>query len=104
VKVLIFQGSLDLQSSGATLYNPLEFQIVSISNSTVTVRNAQTNGNTFVYNQTLTPGQTSTAKRPEFNNPMAQMFSFDAKIFADTFTGSTIGNGAQDGDGTSSQT
>ncbi len=89
-------------STDKTLYKPLEFQIVSISNPTVTVRNADANGNTFIYNETLTLGQTSAAKRIEFNDPMAQMFSFDAKVFANAFAGSTVGTGSQNPDGTSS--
>ena len=88
-------------STDTTLYKPLEFQIVSISNPSVTVRNADANGNTFIYNQTLTLGQTSAAKRIEFNDPMAQMFSFDAKVFANAFAGSTVGTGSQNPDGTS---
>jgi len=89
-------------STDKTLYKPLEFQIVSISNPSVTVRNADANGNTFIYNETLTLGQTSAAKRIEFNDPMAQMFSFDAKVFANAFAGSTVGTGSQNPDGTSS--
>ena len=89
-------------STDKTLYKPLEFQIVSISNPSVTVRNADANGNTFIYNETLTLGQTSAAKRIEFNDPMAQMFSFDAKIYANAFAGSTVGTGSQNPDGTSS--
>lgn len=84
-----------------TIYTPLEFKIVSISNPTVTVRNADSGGNTFVYNQTLSLGQTSNAKRLEFNDPMAQLFSFDAKVFGNAFASSTIGSGSQNGDGTS---
>jgi Zn-dependent metalloprotease len=89
-------------STDRTLYKPLEFQIVSISNPSVTVRNADANGNTFIYNQTLTLGQTSATKRIEFNDPAAQMFSFDAKIYANAFAGSTVGTGSQNGDGSSS--
>ena len=84
-----------------TIYSPLEFKIVSISNPSVTVRNADTGGNTFNYNQTLALGQTSSAKRIEFNNPMTQLFTFDAKIFGNAFAGSTIGTGSQNGDGSS---
>lgn len=84
-----------------TIYTPLEFKIVSISNPTVTVRNADSGGNTFVYNQTLALGQTSNAKRLEFNDPMAQLFTFDAKIYGSAFAGSTTGNGTQNPDGTS---
>jgi hypothetical protein len=89
-------------STDKTLYKPLEFQIVSISNPSVTVRNADANGNTFIYNEALTLGQTSAAKRIEFNDPTAQLFSFDAKIYANAFTGSTVGTGSQNPDGTSS--
>ncbi|MCV4698218.1 hypothetical protein OFB92_34420, partial [Escherichia coli] len=77
-------------SSDKTIYAPLEFQIVSISNPTVTVRNADASGNTFIYNQTLSLGQQSSPKRLEFNDPMAQMFSFDARIYGNAFAGSTI--------------
>jgi Fungalysin metallopeptidase (M36)/Fungalysin/Thermolysin Propeptide Motif len=89
-------------STDGTLYKPLEFQIVSISNPSVTVRNADANGNTFIYNEQLNLGQTSVAKRIEFNNPMAQMFSFDAKVYANAFAGSIVGTGSQDPDGSSS--
>ena len=88
-------------STDKTIYGPIEFQIVSISNPTVTVRNADSGGNTFVYNQTLALGQTSGAKRLEFNDPAAQLFSFDAKVFGGAYAGSTIGTGSQGGDGTS---
>ncbi|MBO0236924.1 hypothetical protein, partial [Vibrio parahaemolyticus] len=63
--------------------------------------NADASGNTFIYNQTLSLGQQSSPKRLEFNDPMAQMFSFDARIYGNAFAGSTIGNGSQNGDGTS---
>ena len=88
-------------STDKTIYKPLEFQIVSISNPSVTVRNSDTRGTTFFYNETLTLGQTSAARRLEFNNPLAQMFSFDAKVFANAFAGSTVGTGSQNPDGTS---
>jgi Zn-dependent metalloprotease len=84
-----------------TIYTPLEFQIMSISNPSVTVKNADANGNRFLYNQTLILGQTSDAKRFQFNDPLAQLFTFDAKIYGNAFAGSTVGSGAQSGDGTS---
>ncbi len=84
-----------------TIYNPLEFKIVSISNPTVKVKNADSNGDTFNYNQTLALGATSNAKRIEFTNPMSQLFTFDAKVFGNAFDSSTIGTGSQNGDGTS---
>jgi hypothetical protein len=88
-------------STDRTVYKPLEFQIVSISNPSVTVRNADSGGNTFIYNETLALGQTSNAKRLEFNDPSAQLFSFDARIYANAFAGSTVGTGSQNPDGTS---
>ncbi len=84
-----------------TIYSPIEFQITNISSPTVTVKNADGGANTFRYNQTLALGQTSNAKRLEFNNPMAQLFTFDAKIFGNQFAGSTSGTGSQTPDGTS---
>lgn len=88
-------------STDKTIYTPIEFQIVSISNPTVTVRNADSGGNTFVYNQTLPLGAQSAAKRMEFNNPMTQLFTFDARIYGNAFAGNTVGTGSQGGDGTS---
>lgn len=87
-------------STDTTIYTPIEFQIVSISNPNVTVKNADANGNTFVYNQTLPLGATSSAKRMEFNNPLTQLFTFDAKIFGNAFAGTTVGTGSQGTDGT----
>ena len=89
-------------STDKTLYKPLEFQIVSISNPSVTVRNSDTRGTTFIYNESLALGQTSAAKRIEFNDPTAQMFSFDARVYANAFAGSTVGTGSQNSDGSSS--
>jgi Zn-dependent metalloprotease len=88
-------------SNDQTAYGPIQFQIVSISNPGVTVKNADKDGNTFVYNQTLTLGQTSNAKRLEFNDPAAQLFTFDAKVTASAFFSSTVGTGSQNSDGTS---
>lgn len=84
-----------------TIYTPIEFKIVSISNPSVTVRNADAGGNTFIFNQSLALGAQSSAKRMEFNNPMTQLFTFDARIFGNSFVGNTIGTGTQGGDGTS---
>jgi hypothetical protein len=84
-----------------TIYSPLQFQIVSISNPSVTVKNADGGANTFLYNQTLALGQTSAAKRLEFNDPLAQMFSFDAKIYGNSYAGSVINGQPGPGDGTS---
>lgn len=88
-------------STDKTIYTPIEFQVVSISNPTVTVRNADSGGNTFVFNQNLALGASSAAKRMEFNNPMLQLFTFDAKVYGNAFAGSTVSNSSQTGDGTS---
>jgi Zn-dependent metalloprotease len=88
-------------STDKTIFGPVDFQIVSISNPTVTVRNADSGGNTFTYNQSLLLGQTSAAKRFEFNDPAAQLFTFDARVYGNAFAGSTVGTGSQNPDGTS---
>ena len=82
-----------------TIYGPIDFKIVSISNPTVTVRNADSGGNTFTYNQILPLGATSAAKRLEFNDPYAQLFTFDARVYGYAFAGSyaTGGSGGSDG-------
>lgn len=90
-----------LNSIDSTIYAPLEFKVVSISNPTVTVKNADSESNGFIYNQTLAIGQTSNAKRIEFNNPLTQLFTFDAKVYGNYFYGSKDGDGTQPGDGTS---
>jgi len=87
-------------SSDRTIYAPIKFEVTNISNPTVTVRNADSGNNGFIYNQTLALGATSNAKRLEFNDPMAQIFSFDAKITGNAFTSSTVGTGTQPGEGT----
>lgn len=84
-----------------TVYGPIKFEVTRISNPTVTVKNADANGNTFIYHQVLPFGATTGAKRFEFNDPYAQLFTFDAKITGFAFAGSTTGNGSQNGDGSS---
>ena len=86
-------------SSDKTVYSPIKFEVINISNPTVTVRNGDSGANGFLYNQTLALGATSNAKRLEFNDPLAQVFSFDAKITGGAFTSSTVGTGSQNGDG-----
>ncbi|HWQ31723.1 MAG TPA: M36 family metallopeptidase [Blastocatellia bacterium] len=90
-------------SSDKTIYTPIAFRIEKISDPTVTVRNPdQTNPvPTFFYNQILPLGATSGPRRLEFNDPLAKLFTFDAKVLGQVFTGSTTGSGSQPGDGTS---
>jgi hypothetical protein len=88
-------------SDDKTIYGAINFQITSISDPSVTVHNADGGANTFVYNQNLALGQTSAAKRLEFKDPLAKMFSFDARITGQAYAGSTGGNGSLGNDGTS---
>jgi hypothetical protein len=85
-----------------TIYGPIEFNVNSISDSTVTLRNAD-QGSSFFFKQNLALGATSAARRLEFNNPNARMFSFDATVFGNAFSGSSGGTGSQSGDGTPEQ-
>jgi hypothetical protein len=85
-------------STDKTIYAPVEFRVVSISDPTVTVKNADQGGSTFIYNKTLALGA-SAVKRMEFNDPGARLFTFDAEITGLAFAGSTGGTGSQAGDG-----
>jgi hypothetical protein len=90
-----------------TAYAPVDFQIVSISNPTVTAANADNGGDgksrpaSFIFNQTLSPGAISAARHLIFNDPGAQMFTFDALVTARVRGASVPANGSQsyDGDG-----
>lgn len=91
----------------ATTYAPIDFRIVGISSPTVTAANADNGGTgqgkpaSFVYNQTLARGATSALRHLAFNDPGAQMFSFDAVVTARVLGATTPANGSQlyDGDG-----
>lgn len=72
-----------------TIYTPVEFRIVSISNPTVTVTNADNCGNgqasapaSFYYRQKLLTGETSLPRHLVFSNPNSQLFVFDAVVTA----------------------
>lgn len=84
-----------------TIYAPVNFRIERISDASVKVKNADTYAPvpTFVYNQHLPLGATSQARRLEFNNPLAKLFSFDVKIVGQAYIGSRYNNVQQDGDG-----
>jgi hypothetical protein len=90
-------------SADRTIYDPIEFRIKRISDSSVTVRNADTTSPlpTFIYNDTLALGATSSAKRLEFNNPFARLFTFDASVTGRIYARSQGGSGSQGDDGTS---
>jgi hypothetical protein len=86
-------------------YSPINFQIMNISNPTVSVKNADNGGNgsstpaVFAYNQSLATGATSTARHLQFNDPQAQLFTFDAAVTARVRTATVAVNGSQPGDG-----
>jgi len=87
-----------------TIYGPITFRVKSISDPTVTVRNADAVSGgfpAFVYNGALPLGATSAARRLEFNDPGARLFTFDALVTGKAYVGSAGGNGSQAGDGTS---
>jgi hypothetical protein len=86
-------------STDKTIYAPVEFRITSISDPTVTVRNADRTSPfpTFVYDKTLPLGASAT-RRFEFNDPAARLFTFDAQVLGLAFAGSTVGTGSQTGD------
>jgi hypothetical protein len=94
-----------VQSPDGTIYPAISFQIVRISNPTVTVKNADNNGDgknspaVFIYNQPLTSGSTSAARHLEFNDPAAQLFTFDAIVRARVRTEPVPSNGSEPGDG-----
>ncbi|MBC7910506.1 MAG: M36 family metallopeptidase [Pyrinomonadaceae bacterium] len=108
----IFEFDQTLKNNGvtgvdATAYGPVSFKIVGISNPAVTVANADNGGNgrsapgVFNYNQTLLSGATSAPKRLRFNDPQAQLFTFDAVVTGRVRGNSIPANGSQpyDGDG-----
>src|SRR5205085_7625119 len=71
-----------------TIYTPVEFRIVAVSNG-VTAANADNGGKgtasdpaSYYYHQILATGQTSSARHLVFSDPMAQLFTFDAVIKA----------------------
>lgn len=72
-----------------TMYTPVEFRIVSISDPTVTVANADNAGNgtaakpaSFYFRPFLVSGQTSEPRHLVFNDPNARLFTVDAVVTA----------------------
>jgi hypothetical protein len=106
----IFEFDQTVKNNGVaavdkTAYSPINFKITHVSNPTITVANADNGGdgkNTpgiFVYNQSLAAGDTSAPRHLSFNDPQAQMFTFDALVTAFVRGGSVAANGSQPGDG-----
>ena len=106
----VFEFDQTLKNNGvsevdSTAYGPVNFKVVRISIPTVTVANADNGGNgtsvpgIFGYNQSLLTGQTSAARRLKFNDPQAQLFTFDALVTARVRGASIPANGSQPADG-----
>jgi hypothetical protein len=99
----VLKNARGANAADKTIYTPIAFRITRISDPTVTVKNADATSPapTFFYNQTLPLGASSAARRLEFNDPQARLFTFDAKVLGQVYAGSVGGSGSQPGDGTS---
>ncbi len=97
-----------VSSPDGTIYGPISFKIVSVSDPTIKVINADNGGDgqanpaIFNYNQSLTSGATSNARRLRFSNPNARMFTFSAVVTGRVRTNTVAVNGSQPGDGADS--
>ena len=83
-----------------TIYAPIQFQIISISNPTVTVKNADADGNTFIYNQTL---RSARLPAPNGSNSTIRWRSCSPstrKITATPLPARPSARASQNGDGT----
>lgn len=95
-----------VSGADSTVYGPINFKIINTSSPTVTVANADNGGDgrsvpaVFNYNQTLPINAVSSAKRLKFNDPNAQLFTFDALVTGRVRGAGTIGTGSQSYDGT----
>lgn len=94
-----------LTSADGIAYGPINFRIVSISDPTVKVINADNGGDgqsapaSFYYNQSLANGATSSARHLKFSNPQSRMFTFNAIVNGRVRTTTVAANGSQAGDG-----
>ncbi len=106
----VFEFDQTLRNNGISspdgiAYGPITFKIVSISDPTVRVINAdnggdgQTNPATFVYNQSLGSGATSLARHLKFSDPQSHLFTYTAVVTARVRTAPVPVNGSQPGDG-----
>lgn len=106
----VFEFDQTLRNNGvsspdATAYGPITYRILSISDPTVKVVNAdnggdgQSNPASFAYNQALANGATSSARHLKFSNPYGHLFTVTATISARVRTATVAVNGSQPGDG-----
>jgi hypothetical protein len=91
-------GSFD-----GTMFEPIVFKILDISEDSVTVANADNGGSgqngdeaQFVYAQTLRPGEVSAPRHLTFDDPQAKLFTFDAEITGRVRATASPGSGSQD--------
>ncbi|MFQ3236980.1 MAG: hypothetical protein ACI9C4_002555 [Paraglaciecola sp.] len=84
------------------LFGPINFRIVSISDSTVKATNADNGGSgqrgnpaRFTYDENLAQDMDSSARFMSFDTPNAQLFTFKAKVFASIEGKSVAVNGTQ---------
>ncbi|HTH51785.1 MAG TPA: M36 family metallopeptidase [Pyrinomonadaceae bacterium] len=107
----IFQLDVSLRNNGVqaadtTAYGPINFKVMNISSPTVTPNNKDSGGDghatpaNWLFPQSLAAGQTSTAKTLKFNDPGAQLFTFDAAVTGRVRGDSIPANGSQPYDGT----
>jgi hypothetical protein len=106
----VFEFDQTIRNNGITspdgiAYGPVNFRIVSISDPTVKVINADNGGDgqaspaSFYYSQSLASGATSSARHLKFSNPQSRMFTFSAIVTARVRTATVAVNGSQAGDG-----
>ncbi|HJU57092.1 MAG TPA: M36 family metallopeptidase [Pyrinomonadaceae bacterium] len=78
-----------IKNTGANIYTPVEFRVVSISDPSVSVANADnlgagrgTSHASFYYPAALATNQVSAPRRVVFNNPNKKPFTFEAVVTA----------------------
>lgn len=105
--VFSFDQTLEnLGGAGAfdgTIFEPITFKILDISDDSVTAANADNGGSGqngdeahFVYAETLKAGEVSAPKRLAFNDPQAKLFTFDAAITGRVRAAAVPADGSQD--------
>jgi hypothetical protein len=109
--VFSFDHTLKNQSgagtANGTIYTPITLQILSISDPTVTVLNADNGGSgqngdqaDFAYQPSLVVGQSAQPRNLRFADPQGRLFTFDAIVTGGVEVMATPANGSQPADGT----
>lgn len=94
-----------ISSPDGIAYSPITLRIVAISDPTVKVINAdnggdgQSNPASFIYNQTIGSGATSSPRHVKFSDPYSRLFTITATISARVRNAPVAANGSQPGDG-----